>query len=391
MVATLKIDYSVRKVLAGFEWNAAEQKGLFGLNGRLTIQPEYQRNFIYADNKSEKERAVINSLLNGYPLGLLYFNVLPDGRLEVLDGQQRITSIGRFIKRKFTWIDNDNKEWYFDALSEERRNRILDAQLLVYECTGEEDDIKAWFKTINMNGVPLNEQEVNNALYCGPFVTKAKEVFSNSNNSNIQKWSYYMTGNVRRQDYLRIALDWVSGGRISSYMMEHRYQDNINELQTTFDTIIEWVSEMFFSPEKEMRSINWGEMYRIYHSRPYDKIALNNKVKELYSDFYVKNKRGIYEYVLSGCKAEYLPLLEVRLFEVPIKKAKYSLQTDKAKEKCCSNCPDCANSNESTKNKIWSYADMDADHITAWSNGGKTDIDNCQMLCRRHNHIKGNK
>lgn len=263
MTPVLRTDYDVRQILEGFEWNAAEQKGLFGLNGKLTIQPEYQRSFIYSENKSEKERAVIDSLLNGYPLGLLYFNVLPDGRLEVLDGQQRITSIGRFLKRKFTWIDKDNKEWYFDALSEEKRNRILNAQLLVYECTGEEDDIKAWFKTININGVPLNEQEINNALYSGPFVTKAKEVFSNANNSNTQKWSYYMSGNIRRQDYLSQALDWVSGGHISTYMMAHRYDDNINELQTVFDSIIEWVSGMFFSPEKEMRHINWGEMCRL--------------------------------------------------------------------------------------------------------------------------------
>ena len=389
MQTFLKTDYTVRQVLEGFEWNEAEGKGLFGLNGKLTIQPEYQRNYIYSENKSEKEKAVINSLLNGYPLGLLYFNRLPDGRLEVLDGQQRITSIGRYLKRKFAYVDADKKEWYFDALSEERRNRILDAQLLIYECVGEEDDIKAWFKTINTNGEPLNDQEINNAIFSGPFVTLAKAEFSNSNNSNIQKWSHYMTGNVKRQEYLKVALNWVSKGNISHYMMEHRFDDNINELKTYFNTVIDWVTDMFYSVEKEMRNINWGQMYERFHSNPYDKKQLNEDVRQLYSDFFVKDKRGIYEYLLDGKKNR--SLLEVRLFEEPTKLAKYEEQTKQAKEKGVSNCPDCEKGHESTQTRIWKYNEMEADHVTAWSNKGSTDIKNCQMLCIHHNRLKGNK
>ena len=191
--------YTVRELSDGFVYNEFEVKGLFGLSGKLTIQPEYQRSYIYADGK--KDAAVILSLLNKYPLGLFYFNKTSEGRLEVLDGQQRITSFGRFITGKFAIDDENGMKQIFSGLAKDQQQTILDSQILVYECEGLESEIKQWFKTINTAGVPLNDQELLNAVYSGPFVTLGKEEFSNSQNANIQKWSRYISGSSIRQDF----------------------------------------------------------------------------------------------------------------------------------------------------------------------------------------------
>src|SRR6478736_5558730 len=206
MKATLKTDITVAMICDGFVYNQLEGKGLYGLSGKLTIQPEYQRNYIYADGGGKKEAAVIQSLLKGYPLGLIYFNKVAEDKFEVLDGQQRITSIGRFVTNKFAIMDNGNPK-YFDSLAADQQVKIRDSKLLIYECEGTETEIKQWFETINIAGVPLNDQELLNAVYSGPFVTKAKEEFSNSQNANIQKWSAYIRGSANRQDFLQQALE----------------------------------------------------------------------------------------------------------------------------------------------------------------------------------------
>lgn len=387
MKAERKI-YTVEEICKGFTYNEAEGKGLFGLSGRLTIQPEYQRNYLYAEQNGAREIAVIESVLKGYPIGLLYFNRVDDSRLEVLDGQQRITSLGRFLTRKFA-IKIDGMEQYFDYMAEDLKERILKTELLVYECEGTESEIKEWFKTINIVGLPLEEQEILNAVYCGSFVTLAKEVFSNSQNANINKWVAFLRGNVKRQAYLHIALDWVSRGNISGYMSLHRNDDNIRELQTYFNSVIDWASGVFSNIEKEMCGLPWGELYEKYHTTPYDPAEVAEKQRELYEDYYVKNKKGIYEYILGGCKET--KLLEVRCFDEPTKKNVYARQIKEAQEKGVSNCPHCAMSNGANRTKIWKLSEMDADHVTAWSKGGATDINNCQMLCQTHNRAKGNK
>ena len=387
MKAQRKI-YTVEEICKGFTYNEAEGKGLFGLSGRLTIQPEYQRNYLYAEQNGAREIAVIESVLKGYPIGLLYFNRVDDSRLEVLDGQQRITSLGRFLTRKFA-IKIDGMEQYFDYMAEDLKERILKTELLVYECEGTESEIKEWFKTINIVGLPLEEQEILNAVYCGSFVTLAKEVFSNSQNANINKWAAFLHGNVKRQAYLHTALDWVSRGNISGYMSLHRNDDNIRELQTYFNSVIDWASGVFSNIEKEMCGLPWGELYKKYHTTPYNPAEVAKKQRELYEDYYVKNKKGIYEYILGGCKET--KLLEVRCFDEPTKKNVYARQTKEAQEKGVSNCPHCAMSNGVNRIKIWKLSEMDADHVTAWSKGGATDINNCQMLCQTHNRVKGNK
>ena len=387
MKAIRKI-YTVEEICKGFTYNEAEGKGLFGLSGRLTIQPEYQRNYLYAEQNGAREIAVIESVLKGYPIGLLYFNKVDDEHLEVLDGQQRITSLGRFLTRKFAVVIN-GMEQYFDYMPKDLQEKILQTELLVYECEGTESEIKEWFKTINIVGLPLEEQEILNAVYCGSFVNKAKEVFSNSQNANVNKWAAFLRGNVKRQAYLHTALEWVSKGNVSGYMSLHRYDDNIREMQTYFDSVIDWASGVFQNIEKEMCGLPWGELYGKYHKQPYNPTEVAAKQRELYEDYYVKNKRGIYEYILGGCKDS--KLLEVRCFDEPTKKSVYARQTAAAEKKGISNCPHCVLENGANKSKIWKLSEMDADHVTAWSKGGATDISNCQMLCQTHNRAKGNK
>jgi 5-methylcytosine-specific restriction endonuclease McrA len=353
----------------------------------LTIQPEYQRNYIYADGK--KDVAVINSILKGYPLGLIYFTKVADDKLEVLDGQQRITSIGRYLTDKFAVKDENGMEQNFSGLAADKREMIKKTPLLIYECEGTESEIKEWFKTINIAGIPLNQQELLNAVFSGPFVTAAKAEFSNSRNSNIQKWSHYINADVKRQGFLECALDWVSKGNISNYMSKHRYDTDINELKTYFYTVIEWINGVFIDVEKEMRGLEWGRLYEKYHEKSYNTKEVSKLVRQLLSDDCVGKRSGVFEYVLSGCIDK--KLLEIRVFDDRTKKQKYEEQTQEAEAKGISNCPHCALENNANQNKIWKLAEMDADHVTAWSRGGSTDISNCQMLCRTHNRAKGNK
>ena len=386
MKTTLQTEITVKDICDGFTYNEYEGKGLFGLSGKLTIQPEYQRNYIYADGK--KDVAVIDSILKGYPLGLIYFNKVGD-KLEVLDGQQRITSFGRFVTDKFAIKDSHGMEQYFSGLAEDLQKKILDTKLLIYECEGTESEIKEWFKTINIAGVPLNEQELLNAIHSGEFVTKAKETFSNSQNANIQKWSAYISGNVNRQDFLHTALDWVSKGNISDYMSKHRHDTEITELGSYFNSVIDWISSVFQDVESEMKGLEWGKYYELYHKNSYNPADVSKKLKELYADYFVKNRKGVYEYILGGCTQP--QLLDIRMFDEPTKKAVYSKQTAEAESKGISNCPLCAMGTDGNKTRIYKLTEMDADHVTAWSKGGSTDVSNCQMLCKTHNRAKGNK
>lgn len=389
MITNLWYDTTVREVIEGFEYNELEGKGLYGLNGKLTIQPEYQRNFIYADGDGKREQAVIDSLLRGYPLGLLYFNKTADNTYEVLDGQQRITSIGRFVRGKFAVTDPSGHQQNFDGLNADDKEKILAAKLLIYECSGTEAEIKQWFSTINIAGVPLNDQELLNAVYSGPFVTLGKAEFSNSSNYKIDDWSAYVAGSVSRQDYWRTALDWVSGGNIGDYMSAHRLNTNIDEVKTHFGTVIDWVDSTFNDVESEMRGLDWGRMYASYHDTAYDPAEVSATLRKLYEDFNVKNKKGIYEYILGGSSD--VSLLSVRVFDEPTKKTVYALQTNAAKGERVSNCSVCASVDNVNKSKIWDYKDMDADHVTAWSKGGATEAANCEMLCKPHNRAKGNR
>ena len=400
--------YTVEQICDGFEYNELEGKGLYGLAGQLTIQPEYQRNYIYADGK--RDVAVIESVLKGYPLGLIYFNrnkdyKTPQTEFEVLDGQQRITSLGRFIKNKFA-VKINGLEQIFDGLNEGLQQKIKQTKLLIYVCEGEgenaEEEIKEWFKTINIAGIPLNKQEELNAVFSGPFVSACKEEFSNSQNkSNIQRWESYVKGPANRQMFLATALEWVSNSErvspqtasaqdpVSAYMSKHRQDKSIDEIKTYFNTVIDWVDGKFDDVYDEMQGLNWGELYERFHSLPLNHSEVSAKVYELMHDDYVGNRRGVFEYVLGGCQDT--KLLNVRLFDKPTMRKVYQEQTDRAKAEGVSNCPYCAIGHDANRQRIWKLDEMDADHVTAWSKGGSTDIENCQMLCKIHNRAKGNR
>ena len=265
----------------------------------------------------------------------------------------------------------------------------MNTKLLIYECEGTESEIKEWFRTINIAGVPLNSQELLNAVYSGPFVTLGKEEFSNSKNSNIHKWSAYISGSANRQDFLERALQWVSKENVSEYMSRHRFDNNITELKDYFNSVIDWVSTVFTDVESEMKGIEWGRLYETYRKKPYNSKTVSAEVKRLYADPYVKSRKGIFEYVLGGSTDT--KLLEVRVFDDATKKSVYAKQTEVAEKKGVSNCSLCAIGHDSNKTKIWKLTEMDADHVTAWSKGGATDINNCEMLCKTHNRAKGNR
>ena len=389
MKTNLKTNITIKDICEGFIYNELEGKGLFGLAGKLTIQPEYQRNYIYSSDGGKKEVAVIESVLKGYPIGLIYLNKVSDDKLEVLDGQQRITSIGRFVTDKFAIQDENGMEQYFTGIAADKQAKILDTKLLIYECKGTESEIKEWFKTINIAGVPLNNQELLNAVYSGSFVTLGKEEFSNSQNANIQKWSAYISGSASRQEFLECALEWVSKDNIGDYMSRHRNDKDIKQLKSYFKTVIDWVSNVFVDVESEMRGLEWGRLYEEYHKRVYSPAKVSAEVRKLYGDPHVKNRKGIFEYILGGSNDA--KLLEVRVFDETTKGAVYLAQTTKAKAKGESNCPLCVLGHDATKTKIWELDEMDADHVAAWSRGGATSVKNCQMLCKTHNRAKGNR
>jgi len=220
-------------------------------------------------------------------------------------------------------------------------------------------------------------------------VTKAKEEFSNSQNANIQKWSAYVSGSVNRQEFLECALDWVSKGNVGDYMSKHRKDKNIDELKKYFNTVIDWVSRVFTDVESEMRGLEWGRLYEKYHKKTYNPAKISAGVHKLYGDPYIKNRRGIFEYILSGSVDT--KLLDIRIFDEAIKRSVYAKQTKEAETKEISNCPHCAIGHDTNKSKIWSFGEMEADHVSAWSKGGATSAKNCEMLCKTHNRAKGNR
>lgn len=388
MKTTLITDWTVGDVCKGFVFDRNEGKGLFGLDGHLVIQPEYQRNYIY--DKDNRDVAVVESLLKGYPLGLIYFVKNDDGMYEVLDGQQRITSFARYVNNSWRFaVEIDGKPRYFDSLDADQQKLIVDTPLTIYVCEGEPSEIQEWFKIINKVGVPLAKQELRNAAYHGPFVTMAREVFSNAGNANMNRWRTYVDGDPKRQAILETALEWVSEGNIDDYMAKHRYDTNIDELKNHFDTVIDWVDSVFEYTGREMCGRDWGRLYREYHKNAYSKDKVADRVNALLDDSQVTDKKDIFEYVLGGEQDS--RLLNIRVFDKKTIKAVYRKQTAEAEAQGTSNCPLCAIGHDANAHRIYKESEMDADHVTAWSRGGATDEANCQMLCKTHNRAKGNR
>jgi hypothetical protein len=281
---------------------------------------------------------------------------------------------------------------YFEGLSAEQKDRVLGATLLVYECEGTEQEIRDWFRVINTAGVPLTNQELLNAVYSGPFVNAGRREFSNSENSNLQRWGAYVKGSAKRQEIWERALQWVAGGdeHVEAYMSKHRMRDDISEVRDHFNRVIDWASETFTDTENEMCGLEWGRLYETYRAETYDPKELAAAVQRLYGDQHVKNRRGIWEYLLG--RGSDPRLLDVRLFDEKTKRDAYKRQTAAAEAKGTSNCALCAiDPHSSRSTKIYKPDEMDADHVTPWNKGGETSPENCEMLCISHNRGKGNR
>ena len=355
------------------------------------IQPEYQRHYIYGDGR--RDVAVIDSLLKGYPLGLIYFNVdSANDKLEVLDGQQRITSVGRFVTGKFA-IKVAGKEQVFSSLPKDDQQKILDSELLIYECEGTETEIKEWFQTVNIAGVPLNKQELLNAIYSGPFITKAKAEYSNSNNANMQKWQSYIKGTPSaRRSSGGPGLGRVITGpehrrlpRAAPARHRHRRSQDLLHLRHRLDR------QRLHPCRPTRRCAAWSGAAS---TRPTTRSPTTRRRSTPGSTSSAPTPRcraakGIYEYLLGGKKQTATAEHPVVRRQDEAHRVRAADQGAKAKN--VSNCPLCALGNDNNKTRIYNPKEMDADHVTAWSKGGGTDLSNLTMLCQTHNRAKGNR
>lgn len=401
---------TVREILEGFEWDGTDEKGLFGWDGQLTIQPEFQRNYVYGLDGGAKEVAVIDSVLKGYPLGLLYFAHDPSKAAhpyEVLDGQQRITALGRYMEGQFSvLVEGYEKRW--SSLDPAIKDKILNTRLLVYVCEGTETEITRWFETINIAGVPLTSQELRNAVYAGPFVTAAKELCSKvNNNKQLEWWMEWLPLNradAKRQLVLERALDWVSAvsttetseefkARLNGFMDAHRGDaQHVAEVEAHMNTVVGWAESLFPTGGHKRLGLaqqDWDQLWRSYRHAVTDAVAFEARCIELVNDDEVNGERGVVEFVLGGETDG--RLLNLRQFDNPTKKRVYNQQTKDAQSRGVSNCPDCEKYPEERNDqgtRIWQLAEMDGDHVQPWSKGGKTIEANCQMLCKRHNNAK---
>ncbi len=365
----MKIELQKIKVKDVFDgYKDSNEEGVIGYGGKLDIRPKFQREFVYKD---AQRNAVIDTIRKEFPLNVMYWSVVKndDGSLkgyEILDGQQRTISFCQYMQGDFS-IDNK----YFHSLTNDERAQIENYDLYIYICDGTDSEKLEWFKTINIAGEKLTDQELRNAVYAGPWLTDAKRHFSKTGCAAYGLAEKYMNGSPIRQDYLQSALKWISGGNIEEYMSKHQFNENASELWQYFQTVIAWVQMLFPNYRKEMKGLEWGEFYNKYHENSYDAQKMEERIVELMQDEDVTNKRGIYEYLLCGDERH----LNIRAFTDNMKREAYERQ-----QGICPNCGQHFEINE-----------MEADHITPWSQGGTTTPENCQMLCRDCNRRKSDK
>ncbi|KGN40820.1 GmrSD restriction endonuclease domain-containing protein [Knoellia aerolata] len=373
----------VRDLVEGYEDN--EELGVRAYEGNLDVRPPYQREFVYRDKQRD---AVIETVRRDFPLNVMYWAVQDDGTFEVIDGQQRTISICQYVEGDFSILIGGH-QLAFHNLQDDQKDQILDYELMVYLCQGSDSEKLDWFKTINIAGEKLTDQELRNAVYHGPWVTAAKKYFSKTGCPAYGIASDYMTGSPIRQDYLETAIEWINPGKVDEYMRDHQHDSNANELWLYFKEVIDWVETSFPKKRSQMKSVKWGPLYNQHKSTSLDWTKLEERIAALMADPDVKNKRGIYEFVLGGDVDT--KLLDVRVFDEKIKLAAYGKQTVAAETAGTSNCPMCAGGSNNNATRIYELSEMDADHVTAWSKGGASDLANCEMLCVPHNRSKGNR
>ena len=341
----------------------SEEEGVIGYNGLLNIRPKYQREFVYNDKQRE---AVIDTIIKGFPLNVMYWCQNEDGTFELLDGQQRTVSICEYVKGTFSYGGN-----YFFNLTTPDKEQILNYKLMIYICEGNDKEKLEWFRTINIAGEKLTDQELLNAMYTGQWLTDAKRHFSKSNCPAYQMANKYLNGSAIRQEYLETAIDWISNGQIQPYMAKHQHDPNANELWLYFQNVINWVKTIFPTYRKEMKGVYWGQLYNQFKDTPVNNIEMEQRIATLMQDDDVTKKSGIYAYVLSGEEKH----LSIRAFTPNMKREAYERQKGA--------CPLCGN--------VFEIEQMEGDHIIPWHAGGKTTADNCQMLCKTCNRHKSGK
>jgi hypothetical protein len=355
-------EITIQELSEGFQDN--NENGVVGFGGKLDIRPPYQREFIYKDKQRD---AVINTITQNFPLNVMYWAVNEDGTFEVIDGQQRTISICQYVNGDFAYMFR-----YFHNLKADEKEQILNYKLMVYVCSGSESEKLEWFKTINIAGEKLTEQELRNAVYTGSWVSDAKRYFSKTGCVAFNIGSDYLNGSPIRQEYLETAIDWISKGNIEVYMGNHQHDPNASALWMYFQSVITWVNATFTTKRKKfMKGIAWGVLYNKYKNEVYDTKAIEEETARLIADDDVEKKSGIYAYILTRDER----YLGIRTFSDSIKQKVYEKQNGK--------CIICK--------KPFDISEMEGDHITPWHEGGKTIEINCQMLCKDDNRRKSGK
>ena len=356
------IDLTVRQLVKSYEDDG--EGGEVGYGGKLDIRPPFQREFIY---KGKQREAVITSILRGFPLNVMYWSVRDDDTFEIVDGQQRTISIAQYVQSDFS-VDG----LYFHNQPLDIQGRVLDYELMVYVCTGSHKDKLDWFRTVNIAGEKLYDQELHNAVYAGAWVADAKRYFSKTGCAAWGLGGDYLTGSPIRQDYLETAIKWISEGDVEDYMGIHQHDESAAPLWEYFRVVIDWIESTFTRKRKQlMKGVEWGVLYNAYKDETLDLVWIETETKRLILDDDVENKKGVYPYILTGEEKH----LNIRTFKPGMKQKVYEIQEGK-----CSICK-----------KQFDISDMEADHITPWSEGGKTVEENCQMLCRKCNRGKAVK
>lgn len=366
-------EIAIRELIDAYENN--NENGVSGYHGLLNIRPPYQREFIYDHNQKV---AVIGTILKGFPLNVMYWAVCDDNHYEIIDGQQRTMSICEYVIGNFS-IPYNNDQLGFYNFPIDIQEKILDYKLMIYFCTGAPSEKLEWFKTINIAGEKLTDQELRNAVFSGSWVTDAKRYFSRTGCAAHAIGSDYLNGSAIRQEYLETAIRWISKDNISEYMGQHQHDVNANALWQYFNAVMTWVNSTFQptrAQKRIMKGLNWGELYDSHKDDIIDLPAFNAQVEKLLIDDDVTNKKGIYPYLLTGKER----LLSIRAFSDAMKLAVYERQHHQ-----------CANSDCHTKGEELDLSQMEADHITPWHAGGRTSAENCQLLCRDCNRRKSGK
>ena len=341
--------------------------GVTAYGGLLDVRPPFQREFVYNDKQRNQ---VIDTLMKGYPLNIMYWAVREDGTYEIIDGQQRTISICQFVANDYSVKVRDTMLSY-ESLQDDEQDKILNYKLLVYICEGTASEKLEWFKTINIAGAVLTNQELLNATFAGPWLTDAKKYFSKSSGPAFNRGHDLLSGSAIRQDYLETVLKWISGNEIEKYMGEHQHDPNANALKQYFEAVISWQRNTFKVYRSSMKGIEWGNWYEIYKDSVLDTDAIESQIAELVEDGEVKTEKGIYPYVLTGD----VRYLDLRAFDTKTKRKVYQKQNGI--------CPICK--------EHFEFAEMEGDHVIPWKDGGKTEEDNLMMLCKKDNRMKGGK